>query len=72
MIPTTLNPSRHQQEVVRRIYRLHGVAEDGVKIRAPRPQLHEPDKPHYKWTVQLWKCHRIRARNPEGATGRAC
>ncbi|MFM0324859.1 hypothetical protein [Caballeronia glebae] len=51
MIRKTLNASRLQQEVDRRIHRLQEVAEDGVKIRVPRPQLEEPDKTGCNWNM---------------------
>jgi hypothetical protein len=41
MIRKSLNASRLQQEVARRIHRLPEVVEDGVKIQVPRPQLQE-------------------------------
>ena len=52
MIRKTLNASQLQQEVNRRIHRLHEVVEDGVKIRVPRPQLQEPDKTGCNWTMK--------------------
>ncbi|SAK48590.1 hypothetical protein AWB80_01242 [Caballeronia pedi] len=51
MIRKTLNASRLQQEVDRRIHRLHEIVEDGVKIRVPRPQLQAPDKTGCNWTM---------------------
>jgi hypothetical protein len=51
MIRKTLNASRLQQEVERRIHRLQEVVEDGVKIRVPRPQLQEPDKTGCNWNM---------------------
>ena len=51
MIRKTLNASRLQQEVDRRIHRLQEVVEDGVKIRVPRPQLQEPDKTGCNWNM---------------------
>ncbi|WP_321800380.1 hypothetical protein [Caballeronia sp. J97] len=51
MIRKTLNASRLQQEVDRRIHRMHDIVEDGVKIRVPRPQLQEPDKTGCNWTM---------------------
>ena len=44
MIRKTLNASRLQDEVSRRLHRIHEIVEDGVKIRVPRPQKQEPDK----------------------------
>jgi hypothetical protein len=52
MIRKTLNASQLQQEVNRRIQRLHEVVEDGVKIRVPRPQLQEPDKTGCNWDMK--------------------
>jgi hypothetical protein len=51
MIRKTLNASRLQQEVERRIHRLQEVVEDGVKIRVPRPLLQEPDKTGCNWNM---------------------
>jgi hypothetical protein len=51
MIRKTLNASRLQQEVDRRIHRLQAIVEDGVKIRVPRPQLQEPDKTGCNWNM---------------------
>lgn len=51
MIRKTLNASRLQQEVDRRIHRLPEIIEDGVKIRVPRPQLQEPDKSGCNWSM---------------------
>ncbi|MGH8781763.1 hypothetical protein [Paraburkholderia sp.] len=48
----TLNASRLQEEVNRRIHQLHAIVEDGVKIRVPRPQLQEPDKTGCNWTMK--------------------
>jgi hypothetical protein len=47
----TLTASQLQQEVDRRIHQLQEVVEDGVKIRVPRPQLHEPDKTGCNWDM---------------------
>lgn len=53
MVRKTLNASQLQQEVNRRIQRLHEVVEDGVKIRVPRPQLlQEPDKTGCNWEMK--------------------
>lgn len=52
MIRKVLNASRLQEEVNRRIHRLHEVVEDGVKIRVPRPQLCEPDKTGCNWEMK--------------------
>ncbi|WP_345815595.1 hypothetical protein AAGS40_24475 [Paraburkholderia sp. PREW-6R] len=51
MIRKTLNASRLQQEVDRRIHRLQAIVGDGVKIRVPRPQLQDPDKSGCNWTM---------------------
>ena len=48
----TLNASRLQDEVSRRIHRVHEIVEDGVKIRVPRPQPQEPDKSGCNWTMR--------------------
>lgn len=52
MIRKTLNASRLQDEVSRRLHRIHEIVEDGVKIRVPRPQKQEPDKSGCNWTMQ--------------------
>jgi hypothetical protein len=48
----TLNASRLQTEVSRRLHRRHEVVEDGVKISVPRPQLQEPDKTGCNWDMK--------------------
>jgi hypothetical protein len=48
----TLNASRLQDEVKRRLQRLQEVVEDGVKIVVPRPQLQEPDRSGCNWTMR--------------------
>ena len=48
----TLNASRLQDEVSRRLHRVHEIVEDGAKIRVPRPQLQEPDKSGCNWTMK--------------------
>jgi len=48
----TLNASRLQQEVSRRIQRLQEVVDDGVRIGVPRPQLHAPDASGCNWTMK--------------------
>lgn len=48
----TLNASRLQDEVSRRLHRIHEIVEDGVKIRVPRPQKQEPDKTGCNWTMK--------------------
>jgi hypothetical protein len=52
VIRKTLNASRLQQEVDRRIHRLPEVVEDGVKILVPRPQLQEADKTGCNWNMK--------------------
>lgn len=48
----TLNASRLQDEVKRRLQRLQEVVEDGVKIVVPRPQVQEPDRSGCNWTMR--------------------
>ncbi|TAM55993.1 MAG: hypothetical protein EPN57_01120 [Paraburkholderia sp.] len=48
----TLNASRLQDEVNRRIHRIPEIVEDGVKIRVPRPQKQELDKAGCNWTMK--------------------
>ncbi|CAN7678851.1 hypothetical protein LJR230_005249 [Trinickia sp. LjRoot230] len=52
MIRKTLNASRLQNEVNRRIHRVHEIVEDGVKIRVPRPQKQPPDASGCNWTMK--------------------
>ncbi len=52
MIRKTLDASQLQQEVNRRLHRIHEIVEDGVKIRVPRPQRQEPDKTGCNWDMQ--------------------
>ena len=52
MLRKTLNASRLQEEVHRRIHRLQEVLEDGVKIGVPRPQTQAPDRSGCNWTMQ--------------------
>jgi hypothetical protein len=52
MIRKTLNASRLQEEVHRRLHRIHEIVEDGVKIRVPHPQLQEPDKTGCNWDMK--------------------
>ncbi|WP_258002140.1 hypothetical protein [Burkholderia sp. WAC0059] len=47
-----LNASRLQAEVSRRIHHLPEVADDGVKIVVPRPQLQPPDASGCNWTMK--------------------
>ncbi|WP_206956443.1 hypothetical protein [Trinickia acidisoli] len=52
MIRKTLNASRLQDEVSRRLHRIHEIVEDGVKIRVPRPHKQEPDATGCNWTMK--------------------
>ncbi|MDR3100631.1 MAG: hypothetical protein LBV73_26655, partial [Paraburkholderia sp.] len=52
MLRKTLNASRLQDEVKRRIHRLQEVVDDGVKIGVPRPQLQAPDRTGCNWTMR--------------------
>ncbi len=52
MIRKTRNASQLQDEVSRRLHRVHEIVEDGVKIRVPRPQKQEPDKSGCNWTMK--------------------
>lgn len=52
MLRKTLNASRLQDEVKRRIHRLQEVVDDGVKIGVPRPQLQTPDRTGCNWTMR--------------------
>ncbi len=52
MLRKTLNASRLQEEVHRRVHKLQEVVDDGVKIGVPRPQLQEPDRSGCNWTMQ--------------------
>ncbi len=52
MIRKSLNASQLQQEVQRRLQRLLDAAEDGAKIRVPRPQPQPPDKTGCNWTMK--------------------
>jgi hypothetical protein len=52
VIRKTLNASRLQDEVNRRIHRVHEIVEDGVKIRVPRPQRQETDATGCNWTMR--------------------
>lgn len=52
MTRKTLNASRLQDEVSRRLHRIHEIVEDGVKFRVPRPQLQDPDKSGCNWTMK--------------------
>ncbi len=48
----TLNASRLQDEVKRRLQRLQEVVEDGVKIVVPRPQWQAADRAGCNWTMK--------------------
>ncbi|SDE21723.1 hypothetical protein SAMN05421548_13737 [Paraburkholderia lycopersici] len=52
MLRKTLNASRLQEEMHRRIHRLQEVLDDGVKIGVPRPQRQAPDRSGCNWTMQ--------------------
>jgi hypothetical protein len=52
VIRKTLNASRLQEEVSRRINAAHEIVEDGVKIRVPRPQMQAPDATGCNWTMK--------------------
>ncbi|CAB3795907.1 hypothetical protein LMG28688_04194 [Paraburkholderia caffeinitolerans] len=52
MLRKTLNASRLQEEVKRRIHRLQEVVDDGVKIGVPRPQPQTPDRTGCNWTMR--------------------
>ncbi|MGG1948627.1 hypothetical protein AB1286_28125 [Trinickia sp. NRRL B-1857] len=52
MIRKTMNASRLQDEVSRRLHRIHEIVEDGVKIRVPRPQKQELDASGCNWTMK--------------------
>jgi len=52
MLRKTLNASRLQEEVKRRIHRLQEVVDDGVKIGVPRPQRQTPDRMGCNWTMR--------------------
>jgi hypothetical protein len=52
VIRKTLNASRLQDEVSRRLHRIQEIVEEGVKIRVPRPQKQDPDKSGCNWTMK--------------------
>jgi hypothetical protein len=52
MIRKTLNASRLQEEVSRRLQKLPEVNDEGVRIAVPRPKLQEPDKKGCNWTMK--------------------
>ncbi|CBW76553.1 unnamed protein product (plasmid) [Mycetohabitans rhizoxinica HKI 454] len=51
MIRKTLTATRLQQEFERRLHRLDHIADDGVKIRVPRPRMQPPDASGCNWTL---------------------
>jgi len=52
VVRKTLNASQLQEEVSRRIHRIHEIIEDGVKIRVPRPQKQATDATGCNWTMK--------------------
>jgi hypothetical protein len=52
MLRKTLNASRLQEQVKRRIERLQEVVEDGVKIGVPRPERQPADRTGCNWTMR--------------------
>lgn len=52
MVRKTMNASRLQQEVSRRLQRLQEVVDDGVRIGVPRPQFQAPDAGGCNWTMK--------------------
>jgi len=52
VIRKTLNASRLQDEVSRRLHRIQEIVEEGVKIRVPRPQKQDPDKSGCNWSMK--------------------
>ncbi|GEM_PF-627605 len=52
MLRKTLNASRLQEEVSRRLHKLQEVIEDGVKFVVPRPQLQPADRTGCNWTMK--------------------
>jgi hypothetical protein len=48
----TLNASRLQAEVGRRLHKLQEVIDDGVKFVVPRPQLQSADRTGCNWTMK--------------------
>jgi len=48
----TLNASRLQAEVSRRLHRLQEVIDDGVKFTVPRPQRQGADRSGCNWTMK--------------------
>lgn len=52
MIRKMRNASQLQDEVSRRLHRIHEIVEDGAKIRVPRPQKQDPDASGCNWTMK--------------------
>lgn len=52
MLRKTLNASRLQEEVSRRLHKLQEVIDDGVKFVVPRPQLQPVDRSGCNWTMK--------------------
>jgi hypothetical protein len=52
MLRKTLNASRLQEEVSRRLHKLQEVIDDGVKFTVPRPQLQPADRTGCNWTMK--------------------
>ncbi len=52
MIRKTLNASRLQEEVSRRLLRIPQIVEEGVTIRVPRPQKQDLDATGCNWTMK--------------------
>lgn len=52
MLRKTLNASRLQAEVSRRLHKLQEVIDDGVKFVVPRPRLQSADRTGCNWTMK--------------------
>jgi hypothetical protein len=52
MVRQTLNASRLQELVSRRLHKLQEVIDDGVKFVVPRPQLQPADRTGCNWTMK--------------------
>jgi hypothetical protein len=52
MLRKTLNASRLQEMVSRRLHKLQEVIDDGVKFTVPRPQLQPADRAGCNWTMK--------------------
>ena len=52
MLRKTLNASRLQEEVSRRLHKLQEVIDDGVKFTVPRPQPQPADRTGCNWTMK--------------------